>query len=71
MPGATDFDFLGDTGGSVIDSGGAPAAPALTPEQIADARARKKQWLMNQGLDENGNQLPAYGTSQANGGRKY
>jgi hypothetical protein len=69
----TTIDLFGDTGSPGSAAGGdfgapAAAAPALTPEQIADARARKKQWLMNQGLDENGNPLPNFGTSMANGG---
>jgi hypothetical protein len=62
-------DLLGDTaqGGFTNGFDGANA-PALTPDQMAADRERKKQWLANQGLDENGNQLPAYGTPQAQGG---
>ena len=60
-------DFLGDNGGNSFQTG-IEGSARLTPEQMAEARARKAQWLANQGLDANGNQLPAYGTSAANGG---
>jgi hypothetical protein len=62
MADANQSDFLGE-------GTAAPAqAPAMTPEQIAETRRRKLQWLSNQGLDANGNQLPAYGTPQTQGG---
>lgn len=66
---ANQSDFLGDTGQQGANTLNNPlAGDRLTAEQMADARARKKAWLENQGLDENGNPLPAYGTSAANGG---
>ncbi len=70
MPSAADYDFLGDTStpGGTIDSQGAPRAPALSAEQLERDRIAKEQWLRNQGLDANGNQLPAYGTPQNQGG---
>jgi hypothetical protein len=61
-------DLLGDTAQGGFTNGFDVNAPALTPDQMAADRERKKQWLANQGLDENGNQLPAYGTSAGNGG---
>lgn len=57
-------DVSGTTNNAQIDG----QAPGLTPEQMAEARARKKAWLESQGLDENGNPLPAYGTPQSQGG---
>ncbi len=64
---ANQQDFFGETAQGGFDQG-IEGSAALTPEGIAEARARKKQWLQNQGLDENGDQLPAYGTSAGNGG---
>ncbi len=59
---ANQSDFLGE-------GTAAPAqAAALTPEELELSRRRKAIWLANQGLDANGAQLPAYGTSVANGG---
>lgn len=59
---ANQQDFLGE-------GTAAPAqAPAQTPEEIELARKRKAIWLAGQGLDENGNPLPAYGTPQSQGG---
>jgi hypothetical protein len=59
---ANQADFLGE-------GTAAPAqAPALSAQQIDEARLRKAEWLRNQGLDANGNQLPAYGTPVSQGG---
>lgn len=69
MAQANELDLLG--GGSASGTLGGlegRAGTDLTPEQIADTMARKKAWLASQGLDANGNQLPAYGTPTWAGG---
>lgn len=59
---ANQSDFLGE-------GTAAPAqATPLTADQIELDRKRKAIWLSNQGLDANGQQLPAYGTPQSQGG---
>ena len=59
---ANQADFLGE-------GTAAPAqAPALSAQQMEEDRRRKEEWLRNQGLDANGQQLPAYGTPQNQGG---
>lgn len=70
MANANEVDFLGDTfnPGGTISSQGAPQAPALTAAEMEENRRRKLEWLSNQGLDANGNPLPAYGTPQNQGG---
>lgn len=69
---AAQADFFGET----VEPGAADAftgiegrAPILTTDQIAIDRERKKQWLANQGLAEDGvTRLANYGTAAADGG---
>lgn len=63
MADARNLDLLGEGADLDYSSNIAPAGM-----DQAEYNRRRKQWLANQGLDENGNQLPAYGTSAADGG---
>lgn len=55
-------DLLGGSGQvQRPDAATAPRGRVVTPEQLARDRAAKAQWLQNQGLDEQGRPLPAYG----------
>lgn len=61
---ALQSDFLNE--GADLADYSQPQAPAgMDP---AEWKRRRKEWLANQGLDENGNALPAYGTRQEEGG---
>lgn len=59
-------DFTGDAGSQLGQIEG--SAGEMTAEQIAEMRRKKEAWMASQGLDMNGNQLPAYGTPQSQGG---
>lgn len=59
---ANQADFLGEGTAAPVQ------APAMSAAALEEARQRKIAWLANQGLDPNGNPLPAYGTPQSQGG---
>jgi hypothetical protein len=66
---ANELDFFG--GGSADGSLGGiepQGGEVMTAEQIAELRRKKEAWQASMGLDANGNQLPAYGTPQHQGG---
>lgn len=63
---ANSLDLLGDAGGANL-GGITVAAPQRQIDQ-SGMDALRKSWLQNQGLDASGNQLPAYGTPQSQGG---
>ena len=62
MTQANQADFFGEGSADPVE------APRQTLEDQLETARKRKEWLANQGLDENGNQLPAYGTPISQGG---
>ncbi|OFV83850.1 MAG: hypothetical protein A2W26_12930 [Acidobacteria bacterium RBG_16_64_8] len=62
MTQANQADFFGEGSADPVE------APRQTLDDQLETKRKRKEWLANQGLDENGNQLPAYGTPISQGG---